>query len=60
MIGEEISLSSDYAMAGFGNALQPGARPVLLLIDLARAYFDADSPLYARVHARLASQPARG
>lgn len=48
-------LGGDYAAAGFGGALQPGARPVLLLIDFARAYFDADSPLYAGVEAVRAS-----
>ncbi|WP_338087865.1 isochorismatase family protein [Nocardioides lijunqiniae] len=31
--------------AAFGAALQPGTTPVVLAIDLMRAYFDADSPL---------------
>lgn len=44
-------LGQDYAAAGFGQALQPGARPILLLIDFARAYFDRASPLYAGVEA---------
>ncbi len=48
-------LGQDYAAAGFGNSLQPGAKPVLLLIDFARAYFDAESPLYAGVEAVRAS-----
>jgi maleamate amidohydrolase len=48
-------LGSDYQAAGFGGALQPGARPVLLLIDFARAYFDPASPLYAGVEAARAS-----
>ncbi len=48
-------LGADYAAAGFGNSLQPGARPVLLLIDFARAYFDTESPLYAGVGAVRAS-----
>jgi maleamate amidohydrolase len=30
---------------GFGGQLAPGARPVVLSIDLMRAYFDASSPL---------------
>nr|WP_310523477.1 isochorismatase family protein [Polymorphobacter sp.] len=44
-------LAGDYATAGFGGALTPGVRPVLLLIDFARAYFDPESPLYAGVEA---------
>lgn len=48
-------LADDYAAAGFGGALQPGARPALLLIDFARAYFDAGSPLYAGVEPARAS-----
>lgn len=48
-------IASDYASAGFGGTLRPGARPVLLLIDFARAYFDPASPLYAGVEAARAS-----
>ncbi|MEY2884633.1 MAG: hypothetical protein RL490_2357, partial [Pseudomonadota bacterium] len=48
-------LDQDYAAAGFGGTLKPGARPVLLLIDFARAYFDAASPLYAGVETARAS-----
>lgn len=40
---------ADYAAAGFGQGLQPGARPALLMIDFARAYFDPGSPLFANV-----------
>lgn len=43
------SADSDYAAAGFGQGLQPGPRPALLMIDFARAYFAAGSPLYAGV-----------
>lgn len=42
---------ADYAAAGFGRGLVPGPRPALLMIDFARAYFVADSPLYAGVEA---------
>ena len=42
-------LDGDYAKAGFGSALRPGKRPALILVDFARAYFDADSPLYGAV-----------
>ncbi|KPF64428.1 isochorismatase [alpha proteobacterium AAP81b] len=48
-------LKADYAAAGFGQGLAPGRRPVLLLIDFARAYFDPDSPLYAGVESARAS-----
>lgn len=48
-------LNADYSAAGFGGRLQPGKRPVLLLIDFARAYFDPDSPLYAGVESARAS-----
>jgi nicotinamidase-related amidase len=40
---------ADYAAAGFGQGLQPGSRPALLMVDFARAYFDPASPLYAAV-----------
>jgi maleamate amidohydrolase len=48
-------LQANYAGAGFGQALQPGTRPALLLIDFARAYFDPASPLYAGVESARAS-----
>lgn len=40
---------ADYAAAGFGQGLVPGARPALLMIDFARAYFAENSPLLANV-----------
>lgn len=43
------SLQENYAVGGFGRALQPGRRPALLLIDFVRAYLVPDSPLYAGV-----------
>ena len=43
------ALQSDYTAGGFGGSLTPGKRPVLILIDFARAYFDPASPLYAHV-----------
>ena len=30
---------------GFGGSLTPGARPVLIMVDLMRAYFDPASPM---------------
>jgi maleamate amidohydrolase len=48
-------LGNDYQAAGFGGALKPGSRPVLLLIDFARAYYDPECQLYAGVEAARAS-----
>lgn len=42
-------LNADYAAAGFGGALGFGERPALVLIDMAMAYFEPSSPLYAGV-----------
>ncbi len=39
-------LHADYARAGFGNGLELGSSPALVVIDMARAYFEADAPLY--------------
>ncbi len=46
-----VDQAADYAAAGFGQGLVPGARPAVLMIDFARAYFAAGSPLYAGVEA---------
>jgi maleamate amidohydrolase len=45
----EANPDADYAAAGFGQGLALGARPALLMIDFARAYFAPESPLYAGV-----------
>jgi nicotinamidase-related amidase len=51
------SLEQNYAHAGFGQRLQPGRRPALLIIDFVRAYLVQGSPLYAGVElARDASE----
>ncbi|MCH9696012.1 MAG: isochorismatase family protein [Gammaproteobacteria bacterium] len=47
-------LNENYAGA-FDGSLGFGEKPALILVDLVRAYFDADSPLYAGVEAALAS-----
>ncbi|GAB91230.1 isochorismatase family protein [Gordonia rhizosphera] len=39
--------AADYARAGFGQELQPGTRPALVVVDPARAYVDPACPLYA-------------
>ncbi len=52
---ETAAPAADYATAGFGLTLAPGERPLLLLIDFARAYFDRASPLYAGVESARAS-----
>ena len=44
-----MSLHDDYAGAGFGVRLGPGARPALLVVDVCRAYLEPSSPLYAGV-----------
>ena len=43
------TLEQDYSNAGFGQTLQPGKRPALLIIDFVKAYLDPDSPLFAGV-----------
>jgi len=48
-------LAEDYRGAGFGGHLDFGERPVLVVVDVVRAYFDRGSPLYAGVEATLAS-----
>src|SRR5512141_608303 len=45
------SLFENYAAGGFGQSLQPGRRPALLVIDFVRAYLVRGSPLYAGVDA---------
>lgn len=55
MVRRTADLEGDYRQAGFGGTLHPGKHPALLLIDFARAYFDADSPLYAGVESARAS-----
>ena len=39
-------LRADYQRAGLGGGLTLGERPALLVVDMARAYFEADAPLY--------------
>ncbi|MEE4023724.1 isochorismatase family protein [Gordonia sp. PKS22-38] len=41
--------AADYAQAGFGQELQPGDRPALVVVDPARAYVEPECPLYAGV-----------
>lgn len=48
-------LDGDYAAAGFSGRLGWGERPVVVVIDLCRAYVDPASPLYAGVEAAVAS-----
>jgi nicotinamidase-related amidase len=40
---------ADYQGAGFAGRLGMGSRPALVVVDLMVAYFDHDSPMYARV-----------
>ncbi|MBH0121020.1 isochorismatase family protein [Rhodococcus sp. NPDC003382] len=48
-IADRAAQAEDYARAGFGQELEPGARPALIVVDPARAYIDPDCPLYAGV-----------
>lgn len=41
----DSDLSSNYVGA-FDGALAPGTHPAVLLVDMVRAYFDPESPLY--------------
>jgi nicotinamidase-related amidase len=47
------SLERNYASGGFGQRLEPGRRPALLIVDFVRAYLVPGSPLYAGVDAAL-------
>jgi len=65
MTRNPADLGADYAAAGFGGALGFGERPALILIDMAMAYFEPTSPLYAAVEPVLEAciplaQAARG
>jgi maleamate amidohydrolase len=46
---------NDNYRGAFDGSLGFGNKPTLILVDLVRAYFDADSPLYAGVEDALAS-----
>ncbi|MFD1811016.1 isochorismatase family protein [Rhodococcus gannanensis] len=46
---DRTAQAADYAAAGFGQELEPGSRPALVLVDPARAYIDPGCPLYAGV-----------
>lgn len=48
-------LAEDYTAAGFGRALELGARPALVLVDLVEAYFDPGAELYMGNDSCLAS-----
>jgi len=48
------SLDENYARAGFHAAQARGQRPALLLIDFAKAYYDAAGPLYGGEGCRIA------
>ncbi len=60
------TLDTNYAKAGYHAAQTRGARPALVLVDFAHAYFDPDAPLYggegcvaARDHAIRLADAAR-
>ncbi len=50
MDGETDSeLAEDYRGAGFNRRLGFGERPAVVVVDMCRAYFEPDSPLFAGV-----------
>ena len=60
------TLESNYEKAGYHARQHHGARPALVLVDFAQAYFDADAPLFggegcvaARGHAIALADAAR-
>lgn len=42
-------LNESYRQAGFDNRLGPGKSPAVIVVDMCRAYFDPESPLFAGV-----------
>jgi maleamate amidohydrolase len=48
-------LDADYAAAGFGGVLPLGSHPVVLVVDVVRAYLEPESPLYAAVEEAVAA-----
>jgi maleamate amidohydrolase len=48
-INSSDSLQEDYEAAGLQGRLGFGQRPALIVVDMARAYFQPDSPLFAGV-----------
>lgn len=48
-------LAVDYAAAGFGQSLEPGRTPALVLVDLVEAYFSPGAELYMDSDSCLAS-----
>lgn len=50
-----MDLQEDYDAAGFGARLGFGSSPVLLVVDVCRAYLEPSSPLYAGVEDAVAS-----
>jgi nicotinamidase-related amidase len=46
-------LDEDYRSAGFSARIGIGARPALVVIDVSRAYFETQYPLYAGAEAML-------
>ncbi len=49
------NLDANYRRGGFGQTLDPGERPALLMIDFVQAYLAPESPLYAAVESACAA-----
>lgn len=56
-MSQETRGDAAFSQTGFGNRMGWGARPVLLLIDVCRAYWTPGSPLDLSSHAPSASSP---
>ncbi|KAJ1324200.1 maleamate amidohydrolase [Microdochium nivale] len=52
------TMIAEYKASGFGNVMGWGAKPVLLMVDVCRAYWTAGSPLSTLSHEPSAAAPA--
>lgn len=52
------TLDENYAKAGYHTAQARGARPAVLFVDFAQAYFDPEAPLYGGEGCRIAIENA--
>ncbi len=46
-MGRTEDLAENYARSGFGQRLEPGSSPAVLMVDVCRAYAEPASPLFA-------------
>lgn len=55
MTTPDSDIDANYAVGGFGESLQWGSRPAVIVVDLCLAYLQEGSPLYANVEPTRAS-----